>query len=100
MSESKATDPGLHLFSHVFTYDGKHLGLVVDSTNGYFKVQVRWGRDYWLNSALIRESGPTRVLLHISHEVLEGYKRHELDTWTDSKARPSSDHGANHPPSD
>lgn len=79
MQSSDSAGPLLHLMSHVFTYDGKHLGQVKDCVPGHFKVQVRWGRDYWLSTALVRASGRDRVRHHISHDMVQSYRREEGD---------------------
>ena len=60
--------------SRVMTYDQKYLGTIDDCTTGYFKVRQWWGRDYWLNEVLIRDSDNALTTLHISRQTVDRYK--------------------------
>lgn len=72
---------------HVYTHDGKRLGLVTGRTDGHFKVHMRWGRDYWLNRELIRMREPGKLTLHISRDVVSNYKTRKPES--DPTVRPA-----------
>jgi len=58
----------------VITIDGRELGKVKEVSDGWFKVDARLRRDYWLASDLIETSSAMTVQLSFARERLSDLK--------------------------
>jgi hypothetical protein len=58
----------------VVTLDGDTLGKVKEVRGSYFKVDVRWGRDFWLSFDELRHCEPDRVSLVLVKNQVDEYK--------------------------
>lgn len=74
---SKTSEPAPPLLTSgadVVTFDNKRVGTVRECASGYFQVESRWSRKYWLSSVLVRDATGDEVKLQVSREVLDRYK--------------------------
>jgi hypothetical protein len=71
--------PAVAVGASVYTQDGDHLGKVDDVQGGFFKVNARLHRDYWLKRAYIASSADDRVTLSFTKDELERYKGQTFD---------------------
>lgn len=58
----------------VYTLDREELGRVKEISGTFFKVNVRWGRDYWLSCDYIGQSTPGDVQLVLVKNQIADYK--------------------------
>ena len=58
----------------VLTEDGKKLGEVAAVEGRYIKVDVRFGRDYWLKADYVTEEEPDCITFGFSKDDLGAYK--------------------------
>ena len=65
--------------SKVISADGKELGTVKDSRFDRFRVDVRWGPDFWLGTETVDSASEDIVQLFITKNALGAAKLHELD---------------------
>jgi hypothetical protein len=64
----------------VITIDGRELGKVKEVSDGWFKVDARLRRDYWLPSDLIETSSAMTVQLSFASERLSDLKSSQPGT--------------------
>jgi len=73
--------------ARVVTLDGEPIGKIKDIQGSYFKVDVRWGRDFWLNFDELHECTPERVSLVLVKNQVNDYKLSKpgtVETYTDA----------------
>ncbi len=58
----------------VITEDGKKLGEVADVEGRYIKVDVRFGRDYWLQADYVTEESPESITFGFARKDLGAYR--------------------------
>jgi hypothetical protein len=78
--------------AEVMTFDNRRLGKVKEVEGDYIKVQVRLGKDYWLDSTLIREHRDRCIVLHVDRDGLPGYKLRKTNRGYEPMVRLDSDH--------
>ena len=72
LHDPRTMDP--QIGARVVTLDGEPVGRVKDVEGTYFKVDVRWGRDFWLSFDELHECAPDRVSLVLVKNQLDDYK--------------------------
>lgn len=74
ISPNETQEQGFTTGADVVTADDQRIGAVKETEAGHFKVDVRWARDYWLDSMLVREWDEGRVVLSVRKDLLAGHK--------------------------
>ncbi len=60
--------------SPVVASDGKEIGRVKEVQDGYLKVDVRWGRDYWLSFEEVLSADEGKTVLIVPSDEVNLYK--------------------------
>ncbi|MEX0782691.1 MAG: hypothetical protein WD557_08575 [Dehalococcoidia bacterium] len=66
--------------SIVVASDGKDIGHVKEVQDGYLKVDVHWGRDYWLSFEEVLNADGEKTVLIIPSDEVNLYKRSKPHT--------------------
>lgn len=66
--------PHIEAGEEVYTIDGKRLGQVKEVREDAFKIDVRWGRDYWLEVSEVFQVDGHKATLCIPADELNMHK--------------------------
>jgi len=82
-----ATDSDIspHEGQIVVTLDGFELGHVKEIKHGYFKVDARRARDFWLSTRAVGSNDSGTLRLNLTHTALEKAKIHHFPSQEDSR---------------
>jgi hypothetical protein len=65
----------LHEGERVLTADGHEIGRVKEFTGAHFKVDVRWRKDFWLETGLVTGIDGDTVMLNVVRDDIDQFRQ-------------------------